>query len=52
MVSNTNKCNEGNVFIEGTPICGPGGDWTQEIGNVICQELGFRRASSVKSNGE
>ena len=51
LVSNTKKCNEGNVFIDGRPFCGDYRGW-EKLGKYICQELGFERLVGVKTNGE
>ena len=41
LVPEKDECGKGNVFIEGKPVCGPGGYFTQDLGKVICKELGF-----------
>ena len=51
LVSNTAKCNEGNVFIDGRPICGTHSGW-KELGKHICHELGFSRLVGIKTKGE
>ena len=51
LVSTTGKCSEGNVFIDGRPICGTAAGW-EKLGKQICQELGFARLVSVKTKGE
>ena len=51
LVSNTKNCNEGNVFIDGRAFCGTTTGW-ELIGNHICQDLGFRNLSAVKTDGE
>ena len=51
LVSEDGKCNQGNVFIEGTPVCGPSANWNEMLGELICQELGFRGLDSNATGG-
>ena len=51
LVSTTGKCTEGNVFIDGRPICGAVAGW-EKLAKHICQELGFARLVGVKTKGE
>ena len=47
------NCNEGNVFIDGKPICGITGAWRKEdAGKALCDELGFVDVISVTDNGQ
>ena len=47
------NCNEGNVFLDGKPICGISGAWrAQDIGKALCKELGFRDVIGVTNHGE
>ena len=51
LVANSSNCNEGNVFIDGRAFCGDASGW-DVIGKLICQELGFRNLSGVRTQGE
>ena len=48
----TMDCNQGNVFIKATPLCGSLNTWNKKVGKIICQELGFRDVTKVTSNSE
>ena len=54
LVPKEDECGKGNLFIKGTPVCGPGGYFTEELGKLACQELGFRDLDTkgVKISGE
>ena len=53
LVSNTkDDCDRGNVFINGSPICGVPHLWNKELGKIICQELGFQSAEDMTTKGE
>lgn len=57
LVSNTKKCNEGNIFIDGRAICGLMDGWKSNnkpgvLGDLICQALGFRKVDGVRLDGE
>jgi hypothetical protein len=49
---NKDDCNQGNVFIKATPLCGIPSGWDDNLGKVICQELGFRDVEKTTSNEE
>ena len=45
-------CSEGNVFIDGRPLCGVPGGWDKTFaGTMVCKELGFRNVIEVTSGG-
>ena len=48
--NNKEECDRGNVFIKGTPLCGI--RMSEELGKIICQELGFQNLVSTTSKGE
>ena len=52
LVSKSNNCFEGNVFLDGSPICGAGQGWHKNLTKIICKELGFRDARRITKNRE
>ena len=53
LVSNNKEdCDRGNVFINGSPICGAAYGWNKELGKIICQELGFQSVENLTTQGE
>jgi hypothetical protein len=51
LVPDNDECGKGNVFIEGTPVCGYGYYLNEELGKLICGELGFRDLVSIAPTG-
>ena len=51
LVSNTKSCSEGNVFLDGRPVCGAEYGWDKRIGRAICQELGFKDIETTTKSG-
>ena len=50
--NNKDDCDRGNVFINGSPICGVGYGWNKDLGKIICQELGFQSVANLTTHGE
>ena len=50
--NNKYDCEGGNVFIKGIPFCGINKGWTEDIGKVICNELGFVDVNHTTNRGE
>ena len=46
------SCSEGNVFLDGRPICGADSGWDKQIGRAICTELGFKDITKTTRGGE
>ena len=45
-------CSEGYVLFDAKPICGVASGWKKEdAGQVVCEQLGFRRVIDVTQDG-
>ena len=41
LVSDTKKCNEGNVYVDAVPFCSEMRGW-ELMGDLVCKILGFK----------
>ena len=49
-LTGSQTCSEGNIFINGRPLCGVSSGWDKTFaGSMACKQLGFRNVIKVTS---